>query len=494
MRCYNYSPLLPTTIHTLASVRDQNSFAGRFCSDWRLLPTLATLCAAVGGVVFSLVYQNPYAAIPFGVVGLMSLIGFISLLSDTKRDSLQGRFCKDWRLMPTLAALCTAVVGVGLCLSTQNYYAAIPFGAVSLFSLFGLVVMVSKEEKKNAMDSKLSCRERFCKDWRIIPALVALAACVMGVVLCVMWQRNYLAIPFAAGALCSIYLLSLTYDFRQLKTFQESNEKLEETSRALKGEVRVFSAENWKLQQQVSAMTATAGSLKATLAQTENQRLSLEESAKVHAEENEKLKVLIAQQTSTLQTSQQQLDKLSTNLSQASQNDQQRAANLLHVTQVLATTQTQVLAGLTSLNKANPALDKLGGQAELLKQIESFMKNREGYMETMLKEFATYQQAIGRSTQQMEAAAKQVAQMEEIRRGLEAELAQLSATRTEITGAAGSINTATHQMLAVGNTLATQQSAAQREQLKRLEAILAQLTALLSKPRSSDDQQKTSRS
>jgi|GEM_PF-5786045 len=88
---------------------------------------------------------------------------------------------------------------------------------------------------------------RVCPEWRIVPGMLALVACIVGVAVSLLWQVDELCYVFGPGAACSGYLMYLGWDFQNLQTFSENNE--------------IYVAENTKLRGTVSDLEKTQISL-----------------------------------------------------------------------------------------------------------------------------------------------------------------------------------------------------------------------------------------
>jgi DNA repair exonuclease SbcCD ATPase subunit len=119
-------------------------------------------------------------------------------------------------------------------------------------------------------------KNRFCLNWRMIPGILALVASVIAVICAIIWNCPYLCISFAPSILASTYLIYLGWDFQNLTSFSESNDRLHESIETLKNEnvelenkLHFFEAENLKLQQATTKMTELVTDL-----QSENLTLS----------------------------------------------------------------------------------------------------------------------------------------------------------------------------------------------------------------------------
>lgn len=121
------------------------------------------------------------------------------------------------------------------------------------------------DKDQNAQQENKTLKDRFCADWRVIPALTTLITCILGVVLSVLWNYPYLGIPFGAGSVGATYMLYLAYQYRHLQSLEGSSKKFEEENERLHEEVdrlhADFSAENDRLRVQIDRLHSDVDSL-----------------------------------------------------------------------------------------------------------------------------------------------------------------------------------------------------------------------------------------
>lgn len=123
------------------------------------------------------------------------------------------------------------------------------------------------------MIEALSCRGRpICPGWRMVPALLSLAACITGIVVSLLYKNPYLTIPFGIGAFCASYGVYLGIQFKDLQSLQKStsqlckeNQKLEEGNQTLKTQVGHLQSEISKLENLNNEINDFLNRLKETL-------------------------------------------------------------------------------------------------------------------------------------------------------------------------------------------------------------------------------------
>lgn len=119
----------------------------------------------------------------------------------------------------------------------------------------------SVTEKIGGVDQLIG---RICPSWRMLPGLVALASCVVGIACAIMWKIEMLCIAFAPGAASSIYFIYLGWSFKDLKTFAESNEELRISLGTLKEENEKLQGQLQSLQGKLEEIEKIRGELQAT--------------------------------------------------------------------------------------------------------------------------------------------------------------------------------------------------------------------------------------
>ena len=85
---------------------------------------------------------------------------------------------------------------------------------------------------------------------RIIPAILTVAVCIIGIFAALYWKSPYMTIPFAVGCLASFYSIYLANIFGNLKSFGENNLQLA-------GEVSNLRTENAALRSQIETLETT---------------------------------------------------------------------------------------------------------------------------------------------------------------------------------------------------------------------------------------------
>ncbi len=113
-----------------------------------------------------------------------------------------------------------------------------------------------------------SLKARVCTYWRMGPGLVCLAASVIAVVYSLYWQTPSLCGAFVPSGASSIYLIFLGWDFQNLQTLSENNEKFKESLGNLEVANEQLQASNATLNTQLAGLRNSLGSL-----QTENSTL-----------------------------------------------------------------------------------------------------------------------------------------------------------------------------------------------------------------------------
>lgn len=113
-----------------------------------------------------------------------------------------------------------------------------------------------------------SLKDRVCIYWRMGPGLLCLTASVIAVICSIYWQAPSLCGAFVPSGASSIYLIYLAWDFQNLQTLSENNEKFKESLGNLETENERLQASNTTLNTQLSALRNSLGGL-----QTENSTL-----------------------------------------------------------------------------------------------------------------------------------------------------------------------------------------------------------------------------
>lgn len=123
-------------------------------------------------------------------------------------------------------------------------------------------------EKGSEASNEESFRSRFCKDWRVIPALMTLVCCILGVVYSAMWNYQYFVVPFTAGTVSAFYLVYLTLQHRNMRSLQSSATKFERQARTFENQATTFETqaknfekENTELKTQITDLTKTKDDL-----------------------------------------------------------------------------------------------------------------------------------------------------------------------------------------------------------------------------------------
>lgn len=76
-------------------------------------------------------------------------------------------------------------------------------------------------------------KNKFNFNWRTIPAIIAIVACIIGLVIATFTRYPYVSLIFAAGTIASSYFLFLAYDYKQMKSLKETSEDLQKTKEAI---------------------------------------------------------------------------------------------------------------------------------------------------------------------------------------------------------------------------------------------------------------------
>ena len=88
----------------------------------------------------------------------------------------------------------------------------------------------------------------------MVPGVLALAACVMGVAYALLKKNPYLCIPFGVGGLASLYFIYLGYEYKDLQSLHNSSKSLKQTNGDLEARVREFSARNGELHTEIGQL------------------------------------------------------------------------------------------------------------------------------------------------------------------------------------------------------------------------------------------------
>ena len=97
-----------------------------------------------------------------------------------------------------------------------------------------------------------------CPGWRMAPGVLALAACVVGVVYCLMKKNPYLCIPFGVGGAASLYFIYLGYQYKDLQSLHQSSQQLEAANKLLKIHVTDIERTNASLHESCSSLSTSS--------------------------------------------------------------------------------------------------------------------------------------------------------------------------------------------------------------------------------------------
>ncbi len=118
-------------------------------------------------------------------------------------------------------------------------------------------------------------KDRVCFHWRMAPGIVSLAGSVVAVVCTVIWQVHWLHAFFVPGGVCSGYLIYLGYNFQNLQSFTENNERLEESVLTLEERNQQLLATNTQLAENNKLLQTRLGELGTTLTGLQTENLTL---------------------------------------------------------------------------------------------------------------------------------------------------------------------------------------------------------------------------
>ncbi len=106
-------------------------------------------------------------------------------------------------------------------------------------------------------------KERITENWREIPALVAVAVCIIGLILSIGWNYTHLSIVFGTGSGCSIYsYFFISSQMHNLKSMKGYLGDFHEENEGLKTEVGNFQTENVQLTTTSAALHSEAETFK----------------------------------------------------------------------------------------------------------------------------------------------------------------------------------------------------------------------------------------
>ncbi|MFC2049359.1 hypothetical protein ACFLR2_01645 [Chlamydiota bacterium] len=269
-------------------------------------------------------------------------------------------------------------------------------------------------------------RDRVCPHWRIAPGILCLVASVIAIACSLIWQTPSLCLAFVPAAGCSTYLIYLGWDFQNLQTFAENNEKLaasvgdletqngqlKEANKQLTGNIEQFStslsglqAENGTLKSSNSQLEASVNGLQGNVRQLEGVRSSLEIQLKAemaslnilktglmalqssakddHSTFAEKLKIFI-DQVGLLQTTRLEFEAANTQVASQS-------ASILEAAETLKTifSEIRVWKDGEEVNRRLSITQDLGSQVALLKGQVGLLKGQLGEQSRQIEDMET---------------------------------------------------------------------------------------------------------
>ncbi len=329
-----------------------------------------------------------------------------------------------------------------------------------------------------------SLKDRICPHWRMAAGLITLASCIIGIVCALIWKQPYLAIAYVPGAGASTYLLYLSWEFRNLKTFSEDLDILEAENKHLSTSVANFEEKTGahveKLRTLETSLTGFESTIKedtasfAELLKRFAEEVKHFQSTETSFEEHEQI---LANTTGTLQTLLIKVDTwlskqdkliadLSINVTQLSREN----TTLSSSNETLSKTAAQLKSFESALSELNTAtnekhanfgayLEKFREYLEQLKNTESSAENLVLTTSEKLNEFFTQIQAwkdderinkqidlqqklhtdlqtlseqLGQKQGQLEAEEKRLKDFKEIRDNLKAEVAELKQLKEDL--------------------------------------------------------------
>ena len=123
---------------------------------------------------------------------------------------------------------------------------------------------------QNVVTKQVLKGHEICPSWRMLPGLVTLAACVIGIAYCIMKQTPYLYPPYGLGAFASLYHIYLGYQFKTLKSLHQSSEDLQQSNEELSNQLRALHNEGDRFRQENAEYSRTTASLTAQVSRLES--------------------------------------------------------------------------------------------------------------------------------------------------------------------------------------------------------------------------------
>ncbi len=94
--------------------------------------------------------------------------------------------------------------------------------------------------KKNGT---LKEEHRFTINWRVVPALVPMVVCLIGIAASLYWECYFLTLPFGVGILFSLYPIYISYIWKDLQSFSASNKIFVANNIQFKGNIDLLKGE-----------------------------------------------------------------------------------------------------------------------------------------------------------------------------------------------------------------------------------------------------------
>lgn len=149
------------------------------------------------------------------------------------------------------------------------------------------------EEQQPDQDQASPLKERVCLHWKMIPGAIALAACVIALFCCLLWECPYLCIPFVTGGIASGICIYMGYEFQNLQSFTENNrdyaglnQTLQERINELKNEISHFSGVVDKLEKANAVHMENNEALELKIGELEEIRTALQKETDTLKAEN----------------------------------------------------------------------------------------------------------------------------------------------------------------------------------------------------------------
>ncbi len=300
-----------------------------------------------------------------------------------------------------------------------------------------------------------SFKERFCANWRVIPALLSLAACITGLVLSIVWGYQYLSVAFGVGIAGALYMLYLAYQSRLWQSLETSSKKFIQ-------ENQVYAQENIKLKAEVSSLNKTSQDLSETKMQLSGEVSTLSKTVTSLSEEKEQLSKIAQECNEAVQFQQrlkEELKKLESGLQAEHSNISETFETISEEVKTLAQHNATTSSINEDLQRTGESLSQIFSQVsqmvnneQVQRQIEQqrgmseLLETTNNQLQAKIKELTQIESQITSLKQHAEELKLQNEKLAQTNEKLGAQVDQFTTQNLTLTGSIESIKSLTRSL------------------------------------------------